>query len=237
MPEVVEEIKYLIFGKTNFMKYIVLLSLFIALNFTTSAQGYRTDNSTKGKKSSKGGSKESMHLGKNILTFSPVQVISTNQNESPDVAISFAYERIFKNDLISFKLPVSASLVNNYYYIMPVLKLYPMRQGISKYAVGPQFLLGVGDGTYQEYVSNPTTGTSYIRTIKTNRRQFGFLLNNSLNFTVAKALYIGLDASLGIIYYDTLPDDIYSGIGISPFGNNTNIQPALNLNFNMGFRF
>jgi hypothetical protein len=80
---------------------------------------------------------------------------------------------------------------------------------------------------------------SYARDITVNHRQFGFMINNSVNFTVAKALYIGLDASLGIIYYDNLPKDIYYyNSGLTPFSNNnSNISPSFQLNFNMGYRF
>ena len=122
---------------------------------------------------------------------------------------------------------------------MPTLKLYPMKQGVVKYAVGPQLLFGTGDGTYQDYYYDQNSGMSSTKDITVTRRQFGFMVNNSVNFTIAKALYVGLDGSLGIIYYDNLPKDIYYyNQGLTPFSsNNSRINPSFQLNFNMGYRF
>ncbi len=218
------------------MKYVSLLIALFMFQLSSTAQGYRTSNTEKDKKAPK----EAVKYGKNIISFSPVQVVLTDaEQSSPDVAVAFAYERIFNNNLVAFRLPVSLSLTNNYFYVMPTLKLYPMRQGVAKYAVGPQLLFGSGDGTYQDYYQDPVSGMSYTRNITVNRRQFGFLINNSVNFTIAKALYVGLDASLGIIYYDNLPKDIYNyNSGLTPFSStNSRISPAFQLNFNMGYRF
>jgi hypothetical protein len=200
------------------------------------AQSYRNDHQSH----TKTGSVEKQNsYGKNILAFSPVQMIITNiDQDAPDVAIAFSYERILENNLIGAKLPVSISLKNNYLYFMPTLKFYPMKQGMVKYAVGPQFLIGSGNGTYQEYYQDPQTGFTIQRSVTKHRKQLGFLINNSVNFTFAKSFYASIDGSLGITYYDNLPKDYNTGISISPFSSSgSGIQPSLLLNFNMGFRF
>jgi hypothetical protein len=204
---------------------------------SATAQGYRTNNIEKEKKAPI----ESLTYGKNIISFSPVQIVLTDvEQSSPDVAVAFAYERIFNNNLVAFRLPVSLSMKNNFFYVMPTLKLYPTQQGIVKYAVGPQLLFGSGDGIYQDHYQDPVSFMTCTKAIIINRRQVGFLINNSVNFTIAKAFYVGLDASLGIIYYDNLPKNSYNyfSSNLTQFTTqNSRIGPAFQLNFSMGYRF
>jgi len=204
---------------------------------SATAQGYRTNNIEKEKKAPN----ESLTYGKNIISFSPVQIVLTDvEQSSPDVAVAFAYERIFNNNLVAFRLPVSLSMKNNFFYIMPTLKLYPTQQGIVKYAVGPQLLFGSGDGIYQDHYQDPVSFMTCTKAIIINRRQVGFLINNSVNFTIAKAFYVGLDASLGLIYYDNLPKNSYNyfSSNLTQFTTqNSRISPSFQLNFSMGYRF
>jgi hypothetical protein len=221
------------------MKNLACFFILLVFGQKLIAQGYRTNNKSKTSNNASARTKSNHDLGKNILTFSPVQILLTDvDQEEPDLAVAFAYERILDNELIGLKLPVSFSLVNNYFYIMPTLKLYPKRQGTVKYAVGPQLLIGAGDASYREYIYNQQTGITIYKSTDITRKQFGFLLNNSVNFTLVKSLYMGIDASLGIIYYDNLPNDINNSFGFYPtYNNNSNINPAFQLNFSMGYRF
>jgi len=202
-------------------------------------QGYKTDNSSTSKSHTKNQSYDESGLGKNILSFSPLQVFVTNSDQSqPEAAIHLAFERIFENELLSVKLPVSVSLGNPFVYITPTVKLYPKRQGTVKYAIGPQFLLGFGKGTYHQYIYDQTTQMTTNKTITMDRKQLGFMVNNSLNVTLAKAFYVGLDAGLGILYYDNLPNDQYYNTMYNPILNtNTNLQPTFQFAFAMGYRF
>jgi hypothetical protein len=219
------------------MKYVSLFIALVLFQLSASAQGYRTNNIEKETKAPK----EAPTYGKNIISFSPVQIVFSDvEQSSPDVAVAFTYERIFNNNLVAFRLPVSLSMKNNFFYVMPTLKLYPRKQGIAKYAVGPQLLFGSGDGTYQDYYQDPVSFMTYTKDITMNRRQVGFLINNSVNFTIAKAFYVGADASLGIIYYDNLPKNSYNyySSNLTQFTTqNSRISPAFQLNFSMGYRF
>jgi hypothetical protein len=219
------------------MKYVSLFIALVLFQLSASAQGYRTNNIEKETKAPK----EAPTYGKNIISFSPVQIVFSDvEQSSPDVAVAFTYERIFNNNLVAFRLPVSLSMKNNFFYVMPTLKLYPRKQGIAKYAVGPQLLFGSGDGTYQDYYQDPVSFMTYTKDITMNRRQVGFLINNSVNFTIAKAFYVGVDASLGIIYYDNLPKNSYNyySSNLTQFTTqNSRISPAFQLNFSMGYRF
>lgn len=173
-------------------------------------------------------------LGKNIVSFTPIQMMITDDSESPDPTIGLSYERILDNEIISLRIPFYASLQNPYYYILPTIKLYPGRQGTAKYAVGPQFLIGFGEDSYTKYVN---TGSGYYyQTVNYQRKQFGFLINNSLNITVAKNFYLGLDGGIGVIYSDNKPNYSYNGLELSPFGD-SDIKVAFQLNCNFGVRF
>lgn len=221
------EIKSLTFGKMFTMRN--LLSVILLCLCGTAAFAFGKQE-TKRKK----------HLGPNMLSFAPLQVLQTSHyDSSPDVAIGISFERVLDNEVAAIKLPVSFSLKKNYYYIMPVLKLYPMKQGPVKYAIGPQLLVGMGDGQYTDTYVDPLSGMYITQTRTIHRRQLGFLINNSLNFTVARNFYMGMEAALGIIYYDNLPAGISNNttvFSLSPLGD-SKISEAFNLNFCMGFRF
>ncbi|MBK7762695.1 MAG: hypothetical protein IPI46_04895 [Bacteroidetes bacterium] len=224
------------------MKKIILLAFIICFQQSAFAQAYRTKNNSKSTGDITTSAKKERgnpNLGKNIFAFSPIQILLTHVDQtSPDLAINASYERIFDNQLFSFRLPVCVSLLNNYYYFLPTLKIYPFKQGMVKYAVGPQLLYAFGTLDDERTIYNPNVGyildsTSY------DRKQFGFLINNSLNITMAKSLYFGIDASLGIIYYDNLPNNYYQNYyNVSPLsGGNSGISPAFQFHFNAGYRF
>lgn len=205
------------------MKTSYLLTTILATLFSLSVIAQTSDKEKK---------KDS--YGKNIISFTPIQMMVANEDESPDPTIGISYERILDNEIISVRVPFYASLQKPYYYILPTIKLYPGRQGVAKYAVGPQFLIGFGEDSYTKYMS---TGSGYYyQTVTYQRKQFGFLINNSLNITVAKNFYLGLDGGFGVIYSDNTPNYSYNGIGLSPLGD-SDIRMALQLNCNFGVRF
>lgn len=216
------------------MKKSIALSLFLlAASSMAFAQEYRVNRTYETKKTKI----KSAGLGKNIIAFQPMSIAinSVMNDDEPNVAVGFSYERIFNNEYISVKLPVNFTITKPGIYLMPVIKLYPKKQGIVKYAVGPQFLISY----VEDYVPNylMVVGGRRYET----RRQFGFALNNSLNFTISKNLYVGMDASLGLLYYDSFNDqakknnnnnNYYSG---DPY--DTNLNQSFNFGFSMGCRF
>lgn len=235
------------------MKTVLSLLMVMVLSQTIFAQGYRVNRTNEKKVNVR-----NLDYGKNIFSFSPVQILLTNMDQSnPDVAVGFSYERIFNNEHIGLKLPFSFRLNtdnnNNYYgnlnnndgpylYFMPTIKLYPLGQGPVKYAVGPQLLFAYGQDSYYSEIYNSTTGQYNTQLMTGDRTQFGFLINNSVNFTVVKNLYIGLDAGLGLVYYDNMPqasNNYYysSYYPTNTYRRNNSVSPSFQLNFNMGFRF
>lgn len=178
-------------------------------------------------------------LGKNIVAFSPIQITAishVDDDRNADVCLNFSYERISDNEYFGFKIPVAFSLEDPYYYIMPVLKIYPFRQGVVKYAIGPQFYFATGEleRTYSSY-DYPYMDT----TISKKKTQVGFMINHSVNFSMMQNFYMGFELSLGINYYDSNADDeeyidpyyYYEDYGDSQF------YPAFHMNFAMGYRF
>lgn len=159
-----------------------------------------------------------------------------DSDNGTDVAVNFSYERISSNEYFGFKLPVSFSLKNPYYYFMPTLKIYPFKQGPVKFAVGPQFYFGTGEVEY-EIVQYDYPGTK--TTIIKDKKQIGFLINTSVNFSILQNFYLGIDAGVGVNYFDDNVDDkdldnenyYYYDRQRSEF------YPALQLNFGMGYRF
>lgn len=178
-------------------------------------------------------------FGNNIITVSPIQLVESDlfNNNGNDVCVNLAYERIFGNEHFGVKLPVSISLKNPFFYIMPTLKLYPARQGIVRYAVGPQLFFGTGKIKlpYYNYNYYPYPVTS----ISESRTQFGFMINNSVNFTIIKNMYLGMDLGIGINYYDSWKDnnDYYNNNGYYIYNDDSPFNPIVQFNFSMGYRF
>ncbi len=216
------------------MRTILTSAFLLIMSLTSFAQGYRVNRTEEKKKVNI----RNGELGKNIISFTPVQIIANDIfNENPDLTIGLSYERIFNNEMISFRLPVSVSIEKKAYYFMPTIKLYPKKQGLVKYAIGPQFLFATREETYSSYVTG-SGGVVYEKLVTDTRSQLGFLINNSVNFTFSKALYLALDFSLGLKYFDSMPNR-NNFTGISPFGGNGNnsVSQTFQLNFNMGYRF
>ncbi len=216
------------------IKHISLLIVTIIFSLNSSAQEYRV-NRTNEKQKAKIKQQE---LGKNIVSFIPFKLVLSSANvdmyDYNPLSVGVAYERIFDNDLISFQLPITFSIDRFGIYATPGIKLYPKRQGLVKYAVGPQLLMTFVDGTYQKFI--PTqNGGGYYQITDEMRKTFGFGINNSINFTIAKSFYLGLDATLGMDYYDSYSRAQKNNLNYYAGNNPMNIVFALG--FNAGYRF
>lgn len=210
------------------MKKILLILLLSFGLFQVQAQGYKRMDKNSEKK-------QKEIFGKDILAFYPFQVILTNANQTqPDLTVGVSYERIFNNEHLSFKLPVFASIQEQYFYIMPTLKIYPFGQGLVRFAVGPQLLFGYGNGSYNITKYDQVNGY-YTQEVSGTKKQFGFMINPSLNVTMSKHFYLTVESSLGIIYYDSMPYDNSTYYNAS--NTNNPVSPAFQLNFGLGYRF
>lgn len=179
-------------------------------------------------------------FGRNIIAVSPIQVMAFNHfdsNNGADVGMNISYERISSNEYFGFKLPISFSLKNPYYYFMPALKIYPFKQGVAKFSFGPQFYFAAGQVEYElnsyNYPNQP------YKTLMKDRTQIGFLINTSANFTILENFYLGLEAGLGLNYYDDNAGDtdLYDENDYYYSRKQSEFYPALQLNFSMGYRF
>lgn len=212
------------------MKKVLLL--FMLISNITKAQ--TTNQQFKNSHNRKAGNEV---LGKNIISFTPFGLTMSSEQQMPDMNISLSYEHISNNGYIGLKLPVAASLYNPYFYVMPTVKLYPAKQGNARYAIGPQLLIATGKVKVPSLM-NAVTGEYEL--VSKRKTQFGFLLNNSFNFTIARHMYAGIDLSLGVIYFDSAPNAVFNSNNRyynTANQNSNNIRPCTNIGFNMGYRF
>ncbi len=182
---------------------------------------------------------EMLEYGKNILSFSPMQM--TNESAA---GVGLAYERVAdKRGYVSVVIPVAMSFVQNGYYdvnntwhtdvtgftsLFPGLKFYPATCNHRvTYSIGPAFGIGFGDKMVDRTIYDPKQGY-YVRT---RERQFvfkaGFILNNALNIQISEALYLGLEGGLGIYYFNNEDEEFRLGSD----------EPMVQLNFRIGYRF
>ncbi len=180
--------------------------------------------------------KKETTFGKNIISISPIQIMALSlTQDDADPAVNISYERITSNEYFGIKLPVTFYLNSAYYCFMPALKIYPFGQGPVKYSFGPQFYLAKGDFKYTDLWYDYPDYTSSSVTL--DRTQVGFLINNTINFTVMQNFYMGLEAALGINYYDSNADDTYLQNRYFFNREKSEFYPAFHLGFSMGYRF
>lgn len=133
--------------------------------------------------------------GNNIISFMPFAAITLNS-----VGIGASYEG-FVNDYVGIRVPVLAAINQSYFSSGIELKLYPTKHnGPVKYAIAPMIIFGTGDERNGNEKYDPVTLTYSYET--TQRTRFGFLLNNTFNFTIMKKFYVGIDGGFGINYFD-----------------------------------
>ncbi|MBS1630273.1 MAG: hypothetical protein JST27_09465 [Bacteroidetes bacterium] len=177
--------------------------------------------------------------GKNLICFSPLQM--TNESAA---GIGLQYERVLdKNGHISFSLPFALSFrqqeeynPNGNYeqhstlfsYIYPGLKFYPASYNHRvTYSIGPSFGFGYGKIPVLVQIWDPNGG--YYRNSWEDKTvtKGGFMITNGLNIQITRAFYLGIEAGLGIFYFN-------DGVDHFSFGDD---DPMAQLSFRMGYRF
>ncbi len=188
----------------------ILIALFICSSALTSvAQSGNSSNAMK------------KDFGKNILAFNPVHLIA-----SDFVGVGFSYERLV-NNYLGLKIPVMIAMNNNYYNIGIEAKLYPTKNtGAVKYAIAPAIMLGIGENKYQTY--NYVGSSSVPIDVVEKASHFGFLLNQTLNVTITRQFFIGIDGGLGINYFDEKANTDNA---------NSKLSFLAQLHIGMGYRF
>lgn len=185
------------------MKKLLLACILLATTTISFAQSSETSNSD---------------YGKNIISFNPVHLITRDF-----VGVGFSYERII-NNYLGLRVPVMFGINNNYTNISLQAKLYPTKNmGPVKYAIAPTVTVGMGTRKYDRYY----TGNGTYQDLTRSANHVGFLLNQTMNVTISKQFYIGLEGGVGINYFD---DDVDTY-------NNSNISAIAQLNFGLGYRF
>lgn len=160
--------------------------------------------------------------GKNILAFHPVHMITRDF-----VGVGFSYERM-TNPYMGLKIPVMVAINNNYVNIGLEAKLYPTKNtGAVKYAIAPTLMMGIGDNVYTDW---QWMNGNYVKvTINEPSNHFGFLLNQTLNITITRQFYVGLEGGFGINYFDE--------VARNSIDNNSNLSAVAQMHVGMGYRF
>jgi hypothetical protein len=87
-------------------------------------------------------------------------------------------------------------------------------------------MLGIGESKYQTY---NYVDSSYVRIdVVEKASHFGFLLNQTLNVTITRQFFIGIDGGLGINYYDEKANTDNA---------NSKLSFLAQLHIGMGYRF
>jgi hypothetical protein len=170
--------------------------------------------------------------GRNIISFMPVYAITNNY-----VGIGGSYE-ILANDYIGIRVPVMAAINTNYVNVGLEMKLYPARNtGPAKYAIAPMITYGTGSERMNEYVWDNQLNQYVYDNSKYDRSHFGFLLNQTFNFTIMQNFFIGMDGGLGINYYDNTRWNNNGPNNHQSNNNNSNITFLAQFHVMMGCRF
>lgn len=204
-------------------------------------------NDSKGLKKGKSSLSDPGAPGKNIIAFSPIWMTNTSA-----VGIGMSYERMLdKNSVFSFILPVAYSFnspTNNFsssenrrsnmLWAYPGVKVYvgSKNEGKVRYAIGLSIPVGNGAIKEDRMIYDPLTQTNMYQTLESKISLVGVMLNNSVNFQLNSAFYLGIEFGLGVPYFidinsnPNLPNNpIYT-----PYDNSS---PLVNFNFKFGYRF
>ncbi len=152
--------------------------------------------------------KKNVEFARNILSYHLFDLVF---NE-----FTISYERLLKEGKIGIQIPLSFGYNrSNFYsdnfrslfYSGATLNFYPTGQGIFKYFMGPQLILGYGEE--QDYVDYFDDQGNYIGTENLTTQSFygKFFVNNGIIFTPIKNLSISTYLSLGIRYLNKSPQD------------------------------
>lgn len=170
-----------------------------------------------------------------IISFSPLGMLITGSNDSVVPAMSLTYEYVFDGGKISVLVPLKKGLINQSFYISPGFKFYPFGQGAIRYAIGPQFTFG--SSMHNKFVNHYSYSNAYASSgyKRVKNSQIGFMINNSLNATISKRLYLGLDLGMGIYLYNSQPDEELDSMYFY-FGPNLDIQFCAQAGLHFGVR-
>lgn len=153
---------------------------------------------------------ESKNYGNKIFRFFPLRIA-----DFEGVGLGVDFEAIISKDRkVGVVLPVTyfigtefLDLSNqenkrNMFLFSPGIKFYPFGQSKVNYAIGPNLMIGYGSGSRGESTWDPVTGQSFTRYENYTNFRMGILLNNYLNIQFSDQFNFGVEAGLGVRYFD-----------------------------------
>jgi hypothetical protein len=195
--------------------------------------------------------KSKSDLGNNIVTFIPGAYSWGLMGNMNDPGVGICYERILeKNGHISVVLPVMYNFTSekdfSYYSVyssssysngksyhsisfIPGVKFYPAssKQRI-RYALGLSIFATFGSEPYSAYIDNYSI-SSYSLQPDWHYSLYGLMISNSLNASVTKNFFLGVDVNAGVPVSDNRREDV-SPIAVV-------FSPVLQFALKIGLRF
>ena len=187
---------YLLLKKIRIMKKILFLFFFATCTASAFAQANMSSTAKK-------------DFGKNIVAFEPVYLISRNF-----VGVGVSYEHM-ANPYLGLRIPVMVGINNNYVNVGLEAKLYPTKNtGPVKYAIAPMLMVGIGQNKVQDNFYDKN-GNYILHSYTEKASHLGFLLNHTLNVTISRQFFIGIEGGMGINYYDEAANNLNGSSQIS----------------------
>ncbi|MBK7761805.1 MAG: hypothetical protein IPI46_00340 [Bacteroidetes bacterium] len=179
---------------------------------------------------------EDDEMGQNIIGIRLMGILVRDWRDRVDTAVAISYERILGSGRFSIRTPLEIGLHSKSFFISPTLKMYAGRQGVVRYAIGPQLTLGAG--MHNHWIEDPKLG--YVAK-QVRRTQVGLMLNQSVNITIAKQFYVGVDLGLGAMVYNSIKNDndaaVLGVILFGPIGFLGFVSPSVQGGLSLGYRF
>ncbi len=147
--------------------------------------------------------------------------------EADDIMVGLAYEH-FLNEYVSIKVPVKYGLVNDSFQAMISAKFYTSgHEAPVTYAIGPALVFTRSSDDELYNLGSVPFDPVYDKSTVT---QVGFMLMNSLNVTIQKNVYLGVDIGLGLNYLNRIEP---------ASGPDYNADPDASFDFDisLGYRF
>lgn len=185
-----------------------------------------------------------MNYGSNVLRVAPISAMDLG------VGFGISYERILgPEQKVGVILPLylvledkqifdptgtrNGAQYNSYFFFNPGVKIYPFGQRKVTYAVGPSLMFAHGGGKEWQTDYEPVINTPIYKEVDIRKTRIGMLVNNYVNFQITRDFNLGLEAGLGMLYYDRERRE-FSGY-TNYYNNGFNVTGQFSMTF--GFRF
>ncbi|MFH1321770.1 MAG: hypothetical protein ABII90_14115 [Bacteroidota bacterium] len=165
-------------------------------------------------------------FGKNFIAYNIFDVMFGN--------VSISYERILKSGMVGFRIPFIAGIGentnNNNSFVMSMIfgtgidvNFYPTGQGRIKYFMGPSFFVASYYYKYRNNYYDPYYGYYTTMAERHQGMHYAIMVKHGLLYQPTKHFNVSIIGGLGLMENETKFND--------------NIEPKINFEFNIGYKF